>query len=284
MALMDWFGKRLAGWMNSKIGRGKTFRDAIPITLALGQELRQRALDFTIFSGDAAVLGMTEEYDVVRTTMAPLLELPGIAVPGNHDHYTYQSVRRKLFEHTLEPWLEGERVGGHTYPFARNIGGYWFVAVNSSVPNVVLIDSRGGVGWQQRRRLEELLARLPPGPRILVTHYPLCLANGRSEKRWRRMRDARKVRTIAANGGVCLWLHGHRHSTYFRPAEKRRPFPVACPGSVTQYQRWTYHEYTFNGPELIILRRMWVPEQAKFIDRDEFRVALRVLHKDNPIG
>lgn len=275
LSATDWMGKRSAGWLNSAFGRGKTFREAPGITHALANDLRARQPDLTIFSGDATVLGMADEYAAVRLALEPALDLTGIAVPGNHDHYTYQTVRRKLFETTFAYWLDGERVGGHSYPFARKVGDYWFVAVNSSVPNVVLFDSRGGVGKAQRARLEELLARLPPGPRIMVTHYPLVLANGRSEKHWRRMRDAKKVRAVAVAGGVSLWLHGHRHSTYHRPAEKRRPFPTICPGSVTQAHRWTYHEYVFTGPNVDLLRRVWTPEEGRFTDGERFTLTMR---------
>jgi hypothetical protein len=62
------------------------------------------------------------------------------------------------------------------------------------------------------RRLIDLLLRLPPGPRILVTHYPLFLESGKREKLWRRLRDAHQLQGVASISGIRLWLHGN----YFR--------------------------------------------------------------------
>ena len=61
------------------------------------------------------------------------------------------------------------------------VAGIWLVAVNSCVANRWTWDARGLVGTTQLRRLDALLQRLTTGPRILATHYPVCLANGRPE-------------------------------------------------------------------------------------------------------
>src|SRR5262249_46528330 len=143
--------------------------------------------------------------------------LPGLAVPGNHDYCTPWSVAAGHFERHFSPWLRGERVDGHTYPFAQRVGDAWLVAVNSSRPNFWPWDASGAVDVPQFKRLEALLDQLEGGPRILVTHYPLCRACGRSEKRSHGLHGVEKLVAAAQQGGISLWLHGHRHGPYHHP-------------------------------------------------------------------
>jgi hypothetical protein len=106
----------------------------------------------------------------------------------------------------------------------------------------------------------------------MVTHYPLCLADGRQETRWRRLRDAFRLRELAASAGVRLWVHGHRHINYFRHADASLPFPVVCAGSATQAGRASYNEYTFAEGLLHGRRRVWDPECETFVDGDGFEM------------
>src|SRR5205807_4266917 len=113
-------------------------------------------------------------------------------------------------------------------PFAQRVREAWLVAVNTSVPNRWFWDARGGVDDDQLGRLARLLDRLSPGPRILVTHYPVCVAGGGPEKRHHGLRDLDRLVEVAHRGGVCLWLHGHRHAAYHHPSTAWTTFPVIC--------------------------------------------------------
>src|SRR5947208_1427610 len=93
--------------------------------------------------------------------------------------------------------------------------GRWAAASTSATPNLRPWDASGAVGLTQRERLRDLLRQLPTGPRVLVTHYPVCVADGRPESRWHGLRDLAETVRVAADGGVGLWLHGHRHTPYF---------------------------------------------------------------------
>ena len=145
--------------------------------------------------------------------------------------------------------------------------------MNSAQAHFAAWDARGRVGRHQLNRLAELMRRLPPGPRIMVTHYPLCLEAGTRDKLWRRLRDAHRLRDLAREHGIKLWLHGHRHVNYFRPADASLPFPVVCAGSATQHGRWSYNEYTFVDGKMHGRRRVWSPETGAFVDGDGFSLA-----------
>jgi 3',5'-cyclic AMP phosphodiesterase CpdA len=273
--LCDWWNKRMSAWINLYLlGRGKNFRHSERILTALRQELRQRNFDRLIFSGDATALGFEEEMRRA-TELLGVGELPpGLAVPGNHDYCTRAAMRSGHFERYFAPWQIGERLGKEVYPFAQRVGPVWLVAVNSSTANRLYWDARGRVGAAQLARLEKLLASLGSGPRILVTHYPIWLAEGRHEHAFHGLRDLEALISVAQRGGVVLWLHGHRHEHYHHPPSERTPFPVICAGSITQRGRWSYNEYTLIGSHLRAVSRVFVEEEGSFRDGQTFELDL----------
>ena len=271
LAFRDLLGKRATGWINARLGRGQRFLNSSTIAGRMAAQVRADQFDHVIFSGDATTIGLRAEFDEVDRVLRPNDDWPpALAVPGNHDYYIRRAVRAGDFERVFAPWQKGERVDSHIYPFAQKVGPIWLIAVNSAQANRFVWDSRGRVGRRQMRRLIELFLRLPPGPRILVTHYPLYLESGEKERLWRRLRDARQLSAIASAAGVRLWLHGHRHVNYYRRPEGSLTFPIVCAGSATQLGRWSYNEYTFVDGQLHGRRKVWSPHQARFLDGDGF--------------
>ncbi len=273
----DYFSKRMAGWINFRwLGRRYRFRRAPEVLQRLMAELRQRRPDHIVFSGDATAMGFEAEFQRAAAILGvgdPALP-PGLAVPGNHDYYTRHSAAQGLFERYFAPWQQGQRVGTEVYPFAQRVGHLNLIAVNSSSGNRWAWDATGRVGRPQLERLELLLARLEPGPKILVTHYPVCLSSGRRESPWRGLRDAAQLIDVAARGGVRLWLHGHRHASYHLLAPPRAPFPVINAGSATQTKVWSYAEYVFEGNHCRVRRRSFDPAAGGFRDRQAFELTL----------
>jgi 3',5'-cyclic AMP phosphodiesterase CpdA len=269
----DWFSKRLTGWMNFRLlGRGYRFRQAENVVTTLVADLEQSCPHRVIFSGDATALGFESEFARAARLLNPG-RFPGLAVPGNHDYYTRADQKAGLFERYFAPWQQGERVDEAIYPFAQKVGPLWLVAVNSSTGNFWIWDAGGRVDAGQLDRLERLLARLDSGPRILVTHYPVCLASGKRERRSHGLRNVKDVITVAAQGGVCLWLHGHRHGAY-RICERNIPFPVVCAGSATQYGYWSYGQYKISGRHFYATRRVFSPLSQRFEKGESFELQL----------
>jgi 3',5'-cyclic AMP phosphodiesterase CpdA len=273
----DWFNKRLFAWMNFRLlGRGHRFRHHEPVLRALAEELRQGGFDRVVFSGDATALG----FDAELARAVSLLGLdrpdapPGLAVPGNHDYCTRSAARSGDFERRFARWQQGERVGSAVYPFAQRVGPLWLIAVNSAAANRWAWDARGRVGAEQLRRLEELLARLDGGPRVLVTHYPVRVASGRREPMIRALRDLDALMDVAERGGVGLWLHGHRHHSFQHLTPDFAPFPVICAGSATQTRRWSYGQYTLTGERLLARRRVFDADEGRFKDGGSYEVEL----------
>ncbi len=273
----DVVGKRASGWVNIRLlGRGRRFRHAARVIGALRAELFGGGFDHLCFSGDATHLGFESEMAAaadllgVNDPTAP----PGIAVPGNHDLYTFGAARGGAFEKYFGPWLGGERVDGEPYPFARKVGHVWLIGVNSSTPNLLLWDARGRVGGVQLDRLRRLTADLGPGPRVIVSHYPILTKTLRPEQRWHRLRDWAGVRSAVAECGVGLWLHGHKHRWYMLAPSDRMPFATIGVGSSTQTGLWAYHDYTLTGFQLTGKRRVYDQDTGGFRDADRFEFEL----------
>jgi hypothetical protein len=102
----------------------------------------------------------------------------------------------------------------------------------------------------------------------------VCLASGRPERKTHGLRNASEVVAIAARGGVCLWLHGHRHGGYYVSHSTLAPFPIICAGSVTQRNHGSYGEYTIEGRHLHGVRRAFSPATLGFEDRFSFELEL----------
>lgn len=268
----------MSAWINLRfLGRGFRFRSIEQVLASLREDLKQRGFDWVIFSGDATAMGFPEEFARASDLLGLVQPdtLPGMAVPGNHDYCTRTSVQAGHFETHFAPWQRGERLGAETYPFAQRVGPAWLVAVNSAVANRWPWDARGAVGEAQLRRLERLLATLEgPGPRILVTHYPIRKASGKPEVRLRALRDLEDLLAVARQGGINLWLHGHRHNTYYHPPLDHVPFPVICAGSATQSGLWSYSDYTLTGHTLKAVQRVFEPRLGQFSDAESFDLDL----------
>ena len=162
------------------------------------------------------VCGLGLGFLVASSARAELLHverLPGVAVPGNHDYCTQAAAASGAFERCFAPWQRGDRLDDNVYPFAQRVGEAWLISVNSAKANRWFWDASGRTGREQLDRLRRLLQQLTPGPRILVTHYPICLADGRRESVAHGLSDLKETVAVAAAGGVGLWLHGHRHRT-----------------------------------------------------------------------
>lgn len=269
----DVFSKKAMGWVNVKLlGRGRRFKHAPTVADAMIAAARDRGHDGVLFSGDATKLAFEPEFAFAAETLgvADSTLPPAVCVPGNHDYYTSRDIRIGHFEKHFGPWLEGERVDEHRYPFAKRFGHLWVVCLNSSHPSRFNATARGTAGAAQLERLVKLCRTLD-GPKILVTHYPLRTAAGVLERRSHRLVDHAPALAAAREAGVGLWLHGHIHQPFVLPASDAIPFPVVCAGSATQTHKWAHNEYAVSGRDVTMTRRVWNPEEGKFDDAPPVR-------------
>ena len=274
----DFFTKRLPGWINLRwLGREHRFRHGEDALGCLKAEIKANPPDGLIFSGDATGLGF--ESELIRAIR--LLGIneangpPGLAVPGNHDYYTPAVAASGIFEKHFAPWQAGERLEKATYPFAQRVGPLWLVAVNSCTGNRWFWDATGQVDGPQLERLRRLLRKLGPGPRVLVTHYPIARPNGEPERRDHCLRNLDDLIRVAREGGICLWLHGHQHLAYALQDLAVVPIPTICAGSLTQTGKWSYYEYAIDENRFRAQKRIYSPDKRCFQNDEAVEVQLK---------
>jgi 3',5'-cyclic AMP phosphodiesterase CpdA len=272
----DWMSKRLTSWMNLQLrGRGKRFASASDIVARAVDDWRQRSIDHIVFSGDATALGFEEEVQRAAECLR-VGEASGLAVPGNHDYLIERAAASGHFERYFSPWLQGRRIGDFPYPFAQQIGPVWLIGVNAATGNCWPWDATGAVDAPQLERLRELLASIPAGAvKILIVHFPICVASGGPETSAHRLRNLAALLDVANTGGVSLWLHGHRHGPYFFQQPAGAAFPVICAGSTTQLGICSHGEYTITQRTLTAVRRVYDPEGQSFRDVETFKLDLK---------
>jgi len=273
----DILSKKMVGLFNVKfMGRGRSFLRAKRIVEAILADAKADPPDALVFSGDATMLAIPHEFVHAAETLGVWdSDLPpGIAVPGNHDYYTPYAGRSGGFENAFAPWQVGERIAGHHYPFARRVGHVWLIGVNSAHQRH-RIGASGKIGAAELLRLRELCSRLSPGPRILVTHYPLRKADGGLEGLSHRLRDHAAALEAAKDCGIGLWLHGHIHHPFVLTPGPAIPFPVINAGSATQEKHHAHNRYSIDGFNLTMVRRIYDPDAHAFRDDERVEMELR---------
>jgi 3',5'-cyclic AMP phosphodiesterase CpdA len=154
-----------------------------------------------IASGDLTHRGRAEQHDRAAAFLRRL-ELPVVAVPGNHDiPYTFPA-------RFTRPWREFERRWQTTEP-VHTCEDVHVVGVNSVRP---WRHQSGGVADAQLDRVAARLREAPPGAlRVVVLHHQLIGAPWRTRKKPVAKRNHVLARLV--DSGAELILGGHIHQS-----------------------------------------------------------------------
>jgi 3',5'-cyclic AMP phosphodiesterase CpdA len=208
-------GKRLLGMINLRLRRRRIFdlsgREQMAETLA------REGAPTVIAGGDFSTTSMEEEFQQACSFLKTLesMGLKVYAIPGNHDVYTFTAVRRRSFEQHLGAFMPGERLP------ARVLlpGGTPVVFVPGARPNV--LSSRGDILPKDIAETARLVKEAPPGPVLVVGHYPLLFrTDAYAQRPLHRLGRAEILRAaLGKTGRTILYLAGHVH----RFSETRDP-------------------------------------------------------------
>ncbi len=210
VSVADLASKRLLGYLNWQRNRVRAHAD--PVLAALTADMHAVGPDQIVVTGDLVNLGLPAEYRAARAWLS-LLGAPHdvTVVPGNHDAYVASGV-----VHYTDQWRDFSSGDGYTgaqsgFPFLRRRGPLALIGVSSAVPTGPFM-ATGRVGAAQMTALAPLLAEAKRAGlfRIVLIHHPVA---ERSAPRVRRLVDAARLRTVIAEHGAELVLHGHNHRT-----------------------------------------------------------------------
>lgn len=161
-----------------------------------------------IFTGDFTTTSLPEEFKMSQAFLRRATDagLRPVAIPGNHDVYTFSTKRRDAFQRNLGEWASVDPLPA----LYRLPGGTPVILAPTVRPN--LISSKGVVTDQEIATIRALLESVD-SPIIVAGHYPLLTeTQAYSLTPSRRLRGAEALRrTLGESGKTILYLCGHVH-------------------------------------------------------------------------
>ncbi len=179
--------------------------------------MERLAPDLVVATGDLTHRGRREQHEQAAAFLRAL-DVPVIAVPGNHDiPYTFPA-------RFASPWAEFEKNWETTEPvFASDA--LHVVGINSVRP---WRHQSGGISDEALARAAARLGEAAPGAlRVVALHHQLVNAPWRSRKRPVARRS--HVLNELTNAGAELFISGHIHQS---TVAERREFAVGVTGAV----------------------------------------------------
>jgi 3',5'-cyclic AMP phosphodiesterase CpdA len=217
------FNKRLFGALNWALSRRQLF-DHTPL-LHLPSLFKELSVDWALLGGDLTSTALETEF-AEGATFARSLNIPTLAIPGNHDHYTPRAFRTKRFYRFFSNptpggalTLASDRLEVHS--LAR---GWSLIALDTAQPTG--FNAADGLFSEQLEALlQSTLRALPPSEKIvLFNHYPLFL-NYRPQLSLHR-REA-LLALLLNEPRIKLYLHGHSHKQSIVDLQQNR-LPIIC--------------------------------------------------------
>lgn len=201
--------KRLLGQTNLWFNRRKVFRHERL------KELVRKAIDLkpdlVLCSGDLTTTALRSEFELAKRYLAPLAEVaPLVAVPGNHDKYTFSAARTRRIHHTLPGWVPAD------FPHDRPINAGWdLLALDAAIPRVK--DAVGRIGAEQLEAVAEYLRQRDTSRGLVVLcHYPCVVPPGIHEHASHRLADAPALRRLFEDHDArVVYIHGHIHRPWY---------------------------------------------------------------------
>jgi 3',5'-cyclic AMP phosphodiesterase CpdA len=197
-------GKRVTGYFNWQRKR-RLVHDPAVLRRVIG-DLKATATEHIAITGDFVNLALPEEFENLRKW------LPGLGpqydltvIPGNHDIYVPGAL--DMMQDACADSMRGDDEGA-TFPFVRRRGQVALIALNTGVPTPPLI-ATGRLGENQLARLARVLPAVKNEGlfRVVLIHHPPESA----APRYKRLTDAPAFRSVIAEHGAELILHGHDH-------------------------------------------------------------------------
>lgn len=198
------FSKRLFGNLNWLLSRKEAFsqKQLEP----LPQLFKDLNVDLILLGGDFTTTSLPVEFEEAKKWVG-LFSQPWIAIPGNHDHYTYRSYRTKrhyrYFSNPKTSNLILENDGIEVHPISKE---WTLIALDTARPTLPH-SSQGLLSEALEQKLEETLKTIDT-PVILLNHYPF-FQNDEPHRRLERGQALEQL--IRRHPKIRLYLHGHTH-------------------------------------------------------------------------
>lgn len=215
LSLLSWHSKRRHDHLRETLDR-------------LVADLHGSDPDLIAVTGDLTNLGLELEYRRARDWLDTLGDPARVMViPGNHDALVPGAWQQGAA--SWHPYLQGDTSSqkhvAPVFPTLRRRGTLALIGMSSAIASPPG-QAVGAIGSAQMRRLAPILrdARDAHLYRVVLIHHPPIDGTVTHRK---RLRDAAELRTVLADEGVELVLHGHSHRSHLQMLQTRDgPAPV----------------------------------------------------------
>ena len=284
--LVDLFNKRFFGYMKWRLKRSAEHRPNL--LSALFDDIKAQQPDHIVITGDLTHLGLPAEYAQAKELLQAFGSPSQITViPGNHDAYVAGALEGCVAHWSdyiisdqtdinPEEFISPEAL----FPSLRVRGPFALIGVCTARPCGVLL-AVGSIGKNQLQRLGKLLSKTGQKGlyRVILIHHPPVSGI----VSWRkRLTDAKAFRTIVAQQGAELILHGHAHRYSLEQLKTPQGYaPVIGISSATAEVEdpqchARYHLYRLSRAagklEVRVIVRSYVNQKDRFGTEEEFHL------------
>lgn len=257
--------RRIPAVVNYFLRRGRHYALGAQKLSALASFLRREPVDWVFYAGDSANMGLGSEFRAAAPKINEVLRTArhgAVAVPGNHDLYTRQSVEdfQRWMDLAGKTDMPGVR-GPDGWPVVRFLGEETaVVAFRTAHPHLEFWNSSGHLtadAWERLRRVLDDPGIAGLERVFLLTHYPLDepgLFHG--------MRGVRRIAELLAGRRNVVVLHGHNHVNYIRSWKVvKAEIPLYCCGSLTKAGVEAFWLHEHSDGRWIARRGRWTGEE-----------------------
>lgn len=289
--------KRLAGIIAERIVRGPNVFSADVFTAAL-LDMREQGVDHLIISGDLTNFSYTGEFKEVLRLLSPHFPPERCSiVPGNHDAFLPETVKRRLFTQYCGAYTASDSSVIHTsvdvvgestryepgFPFVKTVGHtVAIIGLNSAVAHRLPFDSGGAIDYNQYKEAKEQVLKLQTTSpwlfKIFVVHHPPRFGNGTFKDLRHDMQPTSVERCweiFDLAGPNAMVLYGHDHEPFQGRLENRQRTLLFDPGSGTYVEGdkdhiARYNLYDFEETQNSLTEasaRIWDKERSTFFTK-----------------
>lgn len=252
----QFFSKRWLGNLNYFFNRKKNF--SYNRLIELIDFLKEKDVTHIIITGDFSITSRKKEFKMARRFVDLLRkeEFVVFTIPGNHDHYTKRSYRKKLFYRFFDASFDKNcplNLKEHKVTFTQLQKGLWILAIDTAVATS-WVSSQGFYSSQIEENLSKAFELIPKEDKVIViNHFPFF----QSDPVKKQMVGATMLRNfIQRRSNIPLYLHGHTHRQVVADLrENDLPIISDC-GSTPHVKNGACHLFHFkdNALELAVYR------------------------------
>ncbi|NGX40107.1 MAG: 3',5'-cyclic adenosine monophosphate phosphodiesterase CpdA [Chlamydiae bacterium] len=247
---LQFFSKRFVGNFNFLLNRRKAF--AYNRLIDLIDLFKKEGVTHIFITGDFSVTSRKIEFSMGKNYL-DLLRKEGFTlftVPGNHDHYTKRSHRKKTFYRFFDKQFDPDcplSLKKDLVTYTQLVQGLWVVALDTATATP-LYSAEGHFSPEAEESLEKAFQAIPKEDTILLmNHFPLFT----TEKGKNSLVRAPLLKSLLAkNPNILLYLHGHSHRQAVADLRPNQLPIISDCGSTPHRKEGACHLFTLEKTEI----------------------------------